>query len=423
MDNNTFYSNIKFNLNSNSFNHNQESDLACFALWKEARPFVQKIRDYLHLNFEVLLDTEIEWSEENFHQNASRLYEVPLFGNVPKSKLLSSHAKKIGDNKFVFIVVKDKNPVYSYAMSVSKKIELSNLNIVKAKYAFRDWIVKETGSKYAVHSTNNIQEFYFQAPLILGVNRFYEIVKGNVINEKLIIKDLEGANGWNNWKEVFEILNISCNYIVLRNFEDLPLENPDKDIDMLTDNYQRVASALGLIQRPSKSYKGHLLVQNEEIPFDIRFVGDKYYDVSWEKDMLETKISHNGVFVPRKDNHFFSLLYHSKIQKKSVKEKYYKILSDLSVDLKFNWYSDEIIKSDELTGEALSGFFRANNYFYENPIDDMVYRNKPVIAYLPSLNSEVSKDTFKAKLKRFLVKILPINVFLYLKKLKNKFVK
>lgn len=165
------YSAIKFEKTSEGFTHNLTADFACFALWKNARPYRSAIRKLLLSQFELLLETEIVWSEQYFHQNANRLYEAPLFEASKMSKT-SLHSDKIGDNRFVLFVVKDPKPQYTYAMSVSKKIELSNLNVVKAKYTMRDWIEKDSGTKYGVHSTNSIYEFFVQVPLLLGADLF-----------------------------------------------------------------------------------------------------------------------------------------------------------------------------------------------------------------------------------------------------------
>src|SRR5690554_2283663 len=157
---NIYYSDIIFKQQSTGFVHNLKEDYACFILWKSARSYRDKIRDLFSSEFTVLLETEIEWSEEHFHSNASRLYEAPIYFETPLNDVISGHAKKIGDNKFILFVVKDDSPKYTYAMSVSGKIEMSNLNVVKAKYQMRDWIQADTGVKYGVHSTNNIFEFF-----------------------------------------------------------------------------------------------------------------------------------------------------------------------------------------------------------------------------------------------------------------------
>ncbi|QAA81358.1 hypothetical protein EI546_06285 [Aequorivita sp. H23M31] len=415
-----YYSEILFKKEPYGFYHNLECDFACFALWKTARPYRDRIRELLTLKFEILLETEIIWTTENFKQNAARLYEAPIKSNVPKEKWPKGHEEKIGDTKFILFVVKDCNPHYTYAMSVSKKIELSNLNVVAAKYQIRDWIYDDLKTKFAVHSTNNIQEFFFQAPLILGVELFKKLMDGEKLKIPQIAKDLEGANGWNSYKEVFEILNLTCNYLVLRGFEGLPEENPEKDIDVLTDNYQRFASALGATQVAHQPYKGKVKVNSENISLDIRYIGDKYYDVAWTKEMLQTKVNRNSVFVPREDHYFFSLLFHAKVQKPKVKEKYISILERLAENLKFNWYDANKLHNDKAMGELLNGYFRANHYYYKDPLDKGVYKNEAVIKHIQS-NRALTTKIWTKRIEGKLMEVLPVKTIKVLKKIKRKF--
>ena len=414
------YSDIKFNKLGNKFQHNLEADFGCIALWKSARPYLKDIRKLVGEKFEILLETEIEWSSKHFHSNAQRLYEAPIYVGKKQNEIHSSHSEKIGDNKFILFIIKDKNPHYTYAQSVSGKIEMSNINIVNVKYKIRDWISADTGFKYGVHSTNNIHEFFFQVPLLLGVERFKRLLNSEIILEPFIKKDLEGANGWKSYEELFTILNLTTNYLVQRGFETLPKENPEMDIDFLTDNYQRLASALGGKQNKNQLYKGTVIVDNKLISLDLRYVGDKYYDVNWEKEILLNKVNQNGVYIPREDDYFFSLLFHAKVQKQNVKEKYIKILENLAISLNFKWYKTAYLEDNLMIGRILNGFYQSHAYTYENPVDKGVYKNKAVINLLPSIKTYRIKKSFKYRLKRFLIKVIPKKSIPILKKIIGK---
>jgi len=123
------------------------------------------------------------------------------------------------------------------------------------------------------------------------------------------------------------------------------------------------------------------MINGEEISLDLRFVGDKYYDTSWQKDMLDRKVLKKGLFIPGEDDYFFSLLFHCKVQKSSVKEKYYGTLADLAKRLHFSWYQSDLLSDDKAIGEILNGYFNSQGYYYENPLDAGVYRNRSVIKY------------------------------------------
>lgn len=414
------YSDIKFEKQQNHFTHNLNADFGCIVLWKSARPFLDKIRELLASEFEILLESEIEWSAKHFHSNAQRLYEAPIYTGSKPNEIQSIYSDKIGDSKFILFIIKDSQPHYTYAQSVSGMIEMSNLNIVKAKYKMRDWISMATGFKYGVHSTNNIHEFFFQVPLLLGIERFKLLLNSEKLTEPTIKKDLEGAEGWGNYSELFQILNLTSNYLVQRGFESLPNENPEKDIDFLTDNYQRLASAIGAKQQKNQLYKGEVLIKNEKISLDLRYVGDKYYDVNWQKEMLQNKVLQNDVFVPRADDYFFSLLFHAKVQKASVKEKYIGILENLSTSLSFDWYKNEYLEDDSMIGRILKGYYKSQGYSYENPIDKGVYKNKKIIAHLPIIETSKIKKPFKSRLKTNVIKVIPKELIPILKKVMGK---
>lgn len=403
------YSDLHLNLINNKFKHNLNSDFGYFALWKDAIQFKSEIKDFLADKFEILLEAEVEWSEEFFYENACRIYEHPLnkSGRDRNNRII----EKIGNRKFYIFVVKDASPNYSYAISVSKNVELSNLNIVEAKAIFREWIFGKTKERYGVHSTNSIFEFFFQAPLILGVNLFCRILNEEKINHLSIKKDLEGAGGWKNYYELFNILNLTNNYLVQRGFEELPENNPEMDIDFLTDNYQRLASTIGLVQDIKRPYKGYIYINNEKISIDIRFVGDNYYNNVWEKNMLQRKIFKNNVFTPRDDDYFFTLLYHAKVHKKKVKEKYIGILSKLAEELNFKWYNMNLIENDKLIGQILNGYYSGNGYFFERPIDSGVFNNNAVTANFYRNKERIgAQDSLITKGKKRIKRMIPMKI-------------
>lgn len=412
------YSNIKFLKRDSHFFHNLKEDYGCFAIWELAQPYKERIRNILSSNFEILLETEIEWSSRNFHDNVSRLYEDPLYDSVTKEKRVSGYAEnKITNNVFTLFVIKDHQPNYSYAISTSQIIELSNLNILKIKKEIRKWVYEDLAVEYAVHATDNIYEFFVQGPLLLGVDLFKNLLEGNKPTIKRICKDLEGADGWSNWSQVFEILNLTSNYLLLKNYEGVPYYYQGKDIILLTDNYQRLASALAVHQSSLNSCKGYIQVENEQVPITLLFVGDRSFCTPWQKDMLNNKISKNGVFVLPDNMYFFSLLFYCKIRKNEVKSNHIELLDSLAKQLNFSWFDKTVILDDVAVGKILRGYFQAKNYYYEDPIDKKTFANKKVKCYLPNRYSIISKDPRRNLLKKILRDIIPKQIYLYIHKL------
>lgn len=124
---------------------------------------------------------------------------------------------------------------------------------------------------------------------------------------------------WTSIDEIFAALNSAeCNYVVMRNFECFEqghvFVNGHDDIDLLCDDIKKIKKILDVRKRflfpMINSY--YILFNDLIVHVDIRFVGDGYYDLNWQKDMLKNKILyHNKIYVPDYENYFYSLIYHA----------------------------------------------------------------------------------------------------------------
>jgi len=354
-------------------------DFAIFALWGGALGREGAIIADIASKFEVLANFLIYWSDEHYARNIQRLYEIP--GSMPT---FSGYSPKIGKPPFRVLVVKDKDPIYTWKRSVSGVIEPTNERIVAAKYHYRDLFEQ----KYQVHSTNNIDEFLFQSILLLGPDIVDKILNSDTLQEGKLYRDLEGAEGWRDWEHVFSILNSCCRYLVLRNFEFLPNRIEDGDIDFLTDNMQRLASVANIEQEKKQNHKGKICVSGSRIQADIRFIGDHYFNSKWQANCLQKRRKVRGVYVPSPADHFFTLLYHCKVHKKIVNSKYIELLGAMSERMRFDWFDPGRLGDDLAMGEILAGYYRSNGYYYQHPVDSGVGRNLAVIRQLPAVHAE-----------------------------------
>ncbi len=357
-------------------------DFSCFALWNGALERADDIVADLHREFQIIADFEVHWTKEFYRQNIARFYERP----VPEGPFIDWDSK-IGPTPFRFLIIRDPQPRYTWKKSVSGRIEPSNENVVKAKYRYRDFFTK----KYQVHSSNNIDEFLFQAVMLLGVNRLLHALDNPSTELQILEKDLEGHDGWSSWQHLFDVLNIGARYLVLRNFEGLPKQLLDQDVDFLCDNYQRLASLCAVIQKSSQPYKGKVKVEGEGIDVNIRYVGDKYYPAAWQIDMLRRRHLDDGFFMPAPDDRFFSVLYHCKVQKLQVKSKHVPELSALATELRFDWFDCAVLSDDKECGKILAGYMGARGLYYEDPVDKAVQKNWPVIEHLPKCEPKDQK--------------------------------
>lgn len=141
---------------------------------------------------------------------------------------------------------------------------------------------------------------------------------------------------WDSLRSVFDQLNNSANYAILRNWEELSTEDflqGHEDVDIICDNPKKVIKALGAVKEPVWGHNCHYFIKcgNKLIEIGIRYVGDDYYDSCWEKEMLSTRVFDKrlGAYVLAEDMYLYSLLYHAFLHKRKLSDDYYTRLKEM----------------------------------------------------------------------------------------------
>lgn len=189
------------------------------------------------------------------------------------------------------------------------------------------------------------------------------------------------AYNWKSLQMLFESLNKSCRYLILRNFENM--DEPDffcnghEDIDILCENYEKfktAAKAENLYNEDNIHL--YVMVNYRRIPIDLRTVGDDYYDAAWEENMLSSrKLKHTMMgewYTMDEENYYYSLVYHAYIQKEMVGADYPARLQELARSIGLT------NTTKEMHLESLISFLNENEYMCPYPHDISV----PVNAYL-----------------------------------------
>ncbi len=169
-------------------------------------------------------------------------------------------------------------------------------------------------------------------------------------------------------EQVFNKLNDSgVNYVVLRNFEDLMKDDfisNHPDIDFLCDDYTKLTEVVGAYSKPNIKDNVHYLLNigDNVIPIDVRCVGDDYYDRNWETKILKTRKLFKGFcYVPNIEEYYYSLLYHTLIQKEKISSDYMELFQKLETQLGIN------VKDSRL--QQLEHYMINNGYKYVCPED------------------------------------------------------
>lgn len=185
--------------------------------------------------------------------------------------------------------------------------------------------------------------------------------------KKIVIKNWESLN------EMFTALNEKCDYLVMRNFEQMTgddfLMDGHEDIDFLCADPDELITTLGAFPRKifNKKVQTYILLKNKKVKVDIRCVGDNYYDKEWQVNMLKNKVMHeNGFWVMNEQDYFYSLIYHAVLQKKSLSTEYSERLTAMGKELGLDVHGEGALIS------SLELMMHTQGYRFVHPKDSTV---------------------------------------------------
>lgn len=327
-------------------------------IWENARYCEKKIINDLEKRFKLINRFEIEWNKKLFSENLTRFYGE----NLPRNSFKEKHC---GNGKFLLLILQDKNPLYCYRRTSAGKKNV-NVNFFDSKEMYRLW----TGGGHMIHATNDIKEFKHDLMLLLGLNiNDYEKCYKESEDLIKIKKDIVGSDGWESLEQVLYVLNDTADYVVLRNFQELPeiyeIGNHG-DIDILSDNIYNIAMILkAKKEHLNKSRVRHIInINNKNVYMDFRYLADNYYELNWEKNILINKIMYKNFYIPCNEDYDYSLLYHALVHKKIISDDYFKFFEQ-----KFK--TNDIKELENI----LKDYMEKQNYKFMEPKDISVFYN------------------------------------------------
>ena len=337
-----------------------------FILWENARNKENEILDDIKKNFNIIGLYNIKWNKEKFSNNLSRFYGT----NLPENSGKEQHC---GNGDFLLVIVEVENPIYE-KRDTSKGEQIVNVNMFDKKTYYREL----TGGGHKVHATNSVQETNHDLTLLLGKNiedYLKEINKDEEVKTINLEQDLLGVDGFKTVSEMFYALNNCINYAIIRNYETLPEEiyvNEHNDIDIICDSYENAAYILNAEKVFQEEYRVHYKVKVESkfAFFDLRYVGDNYYDCKMEQEILNNRIyNEKGFYTISDEQYFYSLIYHAILHKPEFANDYKQRL------IKMN-KTGKKIESEQDFKYLLNKWLLNNNYKIVKPIDNSVQFNE-----------------------------------------------
>lgn len=348
-------------------------------VWSNASEVTPDVEKKIKSEFNLLSQLEVHWKKEKFLDNLKIFYSHSQKHRteVDYEQLLTRKLEHCGNDPFTLFVYEDTNPEYDYRITSSGNRKV-NINVFDCKKILRE----DLGGGHKIHASDNIFESNKDLTLLLGLNiEDFLSQKQGSNDSKTVVKDnCKGVDGYKNIEQFFYVLNNSITYCVIRNFECFPKEYTIEnhgDIDLLVEDLNYV-KYLTLAQSyyPELDYRVHygINISNELIPFDFRFVGDDYYDINWQNQILNNLLVFNSlVKVPDTVNYFYTLLYHAYVQKSTVKADYFERLNTMSEALNVNYHEDYSLDKIKV---MLDEFMLQNNFNYTTPKDETVFFNE-----------------------------------------------
>lgn len=356
-----------------------------FILWEHCSLDPDTVLKMLTLQFAGVKHLVVNWAEESFLDNLKVFYGA----NLPSASQKMEH---IGTGSFHVFLFRDPSPVYA-RRDTSRGSERVNTNLFDLKIVLRDL----DGGGHRVHGTINKREGERDCWLLFGKSvdniNPAEMSPAGTVPMKIV-----GQEGFDSLRQLLHTLNLCVNYVVMRNFDSFP-DNYDLslhgDIDILTDNLEETVRIL----RARKQFGGNnrvayvVWINDEWVPFDIRFVGDNYFDEFWQIDVLRTRQLERGFFVPEPRQHFFSLCYHALFHKPALGDDYKSKLMAMCSAI-----TGQPASSEQELDQMTRVFMLENGYNFAFPNDETVqyqsHKTKSIDQhdYLAPLISRMVRD-------------------------------
>lgn len=134
---------------------------------------------------------------------------------------------------------------------------------------------------------------------------------------------------WASLSEVFGC--IQCDYVILRNYDELYNIDSLEDIDILTDNRDLFLKTIEAVPVGTidNGFNYYIMVNEKKIFIDLRTIGDNYYCEQWEKNMLIEREKKDFYFRLTDKEYAFSYYYHLLIHKTRIDNERWEKLNRL----------------------------------------------------------------------------------------------
>ena len=292
------------------------SKLYTIVLWGSSKKQFSEILYRVQSKFKVKEYGFREYSSGGFIDFLNKFYPHRKFNNN------SIKIWETENNCIFYMVVEDAEPFF---VNNINQTCLKLKKYFRHKY-FQNYLHISDNSQEAFENYHNITNKSSDDFNILSSNKDLNIVKKLFSSKQFDVIEYEKVN-FQNINNVFKLLNRYEKWLVLRNWENIYEEvtsSEHGDVDILVEDFFRTIQLLNAKPKFNDAYRVHYFVniENKQIPFDVRYLGDNYYNLQWEKDLLDNRIKDDNIFRSSYSDYFYSLVYHALIHKRNISQDY-----------------------------------------------------------------------------------------------------
>lgn len=232
----------------------------------------------------------MRYIEKNFH-----VLDQGTVGPVHLGKFYGIKSTIAADEAYLYVVRTNADRAHRQTSTGFRQV---NPLMFDTKQKLREWGGKDNGLN-SVHGTDDPQE-----------------TQRNL---------LELAPRYESLREVFDALR-SESYVFLRNFHGEP---DHSDIDLLVESVADIRQRIRPIKvdaygkspdlEAELKYKYLVRIGDELAKFDLRYVGDGYFDEDWQRQVIEFAIYEDYYWRPNDHDWYWTLLYHAHFHKGTLK--------------------------------------------------------------------------------------------------------
>ncbi len=180
-------------------------------------------------------------------------------------------------------------------------------------------------------------------------------------------------SNYNSIQEVFDLLNKSgVEYLVLRNYENIlspeMYVNGHGDVDLLCADSRVLAKVINAEAKVNDETHYYIYVAGEQVSLDLRHIGDDYYCMKWEEELLKRKVKQECFYVMNQQDYFYTLIYHAILQKAQLSAEYQQRLTQMAQTLNILLAGNTEIHFINI----LQQYMKKNGYVFVYPVDSCV---------------------------------------------------